>query len=297
MVLLYKCIVGTLVYVTTRSLSSFRGSCPDLGKWVNPVYVSVLRSDGRSRREAAIEEGILQDRALSHRLGGAGTLPDPISLRIRCLRYRLVSWTAPEFEQAEIEFTLHTVYSSAFDTVYNVPVALKKLARPFQNEMHATRTYRELRYLKHMKHENVRRLGLSGPDLSLGYRDNSLIHQHIHIHAHIHRSSVCWMSLHPLKHTRPSKTCTAFLFHSPISFYPPCPELYISKPACSGSWVEIYLTISIHNLSTHFAWRIGNWCFTCPMPFLLVLLPHPPPSHTTPTATWWHIWLVRTWTT
>lgn len=44
---------------------------------------------------------------------------------------------------------------SATDTVYNVKVALKKLARPFQSNVHAKRTYRELRLLKHMKHENI----------------------------------------------------------------------------------------------------------------------------------------------
>lgn len=41
-------------------------------------------------------------------------------------------------------------------------VAVKKLSRPFQSIIHAKRTYRELRLLKHMKHENV-----SGEKLSL----------------------------------------------------------------------------------------------------------------------------------
>ena len=36
-----------------------------------------------------------------------------------------------------------------------VKVAIKKLARPFQSAIHAKRTYRELRMLKHMQHENV----------------------------------------------------------------------------------------------------------------------------------------------
>ncbi|XP_055325056.1 mitogen-activated protein kinase p38b-like [Sitodiplosis mosellana] len=44
---------------------------------------------------------------------------------------------------------------SALDTNYNVRVAIKKLARPFQSAVHAKRTYRELRLLKHMNHENV----------------------------------------------------------------------------------------------------------------------------------------------
>lgn len=45
--------------------------------------------------------------------------------------------------------------SSAFDTKTGLRVAVKKLSRPFQSIIHAKRTYRELRLLKHMKHENV----------------------------------------------------------------------------------------------------------------------------------------------
>ncbi len=41
------------------------------------------------------------------------------------------------------------------DVKTGTKVALKKLARPFQSAVHAKRTYRELRYLKHLKHENV----------------------------------------------------------------------------------------------------------------------------------------------
>lgn len=37
----------------------------------------------------------------------------------------------------------------------NMKVAIKKLARPFQSAVHAKRTYRELRLLKHMDHENI----------------------------------------------------------------------------------------------------------------------------------------------
>lgn len=37
-------------------------------------------------------------------------------------------------------------------------VAVKKLSRPFQSIIHAKRTYRELRLLKHMNHENVSQL-------------------------------------------------------------------------------------------------------------------------------------------
>nr|CAH0110761.1 unnamed protein product [Daphnia galeata] len=44
---------------------------------------------------------------------------------------------------------------SAVDSRTENKVAIKKLARPFQSAIHAKRTYRELRLLKHMNHENV----------------------------------------------------------------------------------------------------------------------------------------------
>ncbi|XP_078588035.1 mitogen-activated protein kinase 14-like [Branchiostoma floridae x Branchiostoma japonicum] len=44
---------------------------------------------------------------------------------------------------------------SAFDQQSQHNVAIKKLARPFQSEIHAKRSYCELRLLKHMEHENV----------------------------------------------------------------------------------------------------------------------------------------------
>ncbi|XP_073327537.1 mitogen-activated protein kinase 12 [Pagrus major] len=44
---------------------------------------------------------------------------------------------------------------SAVDSRTRTKVAIKKLYRPFQSELFAKRAYRELRLLKHMKHENV----------------------------------------------------------------------------------------------------------------------------------------------
>jgi len=44
---------------------------------------------------------------------------------------------------------------SALDTNDNTKVAIKKLGRPFQSAIHAKRTYREVRMLIHMNHENV----------------------------------------------------------------------------------------------------------------------------------------------
>lgn len=50
---------------------------------------------------------------------------------------------------------IYIFFSSALDTKTGQKVAIKKLARPFQSAVHAKRTYRELRMLKHMNHENV----------------------------------------------------------------------------------------------------------------------------------------------
>ncbi|XP_022095985.1 mitogen-activated protein kinase 14A-like isoform X2 [Acanthaster planci] len=44
---------------------------------------------------------------------------------------------------------------SALDTKTGTSVAIKKLSRPFQSAIHAKRTYRELRLLQHMDHENI----------------------------------------------------------------------------------------------------------------------------------------------
>jgi len=44
---------------------------------------------------------------------------------------------------------------SATDTKSGNKVAIKKLGRPFQSAIHAKRTYREVRMLIHMNHENV----------------------------------------------------------------------------------------------------------------------------------------------
>eukprot|EP01135_Chromosphaera_perkinsii_P012150 Nk52_evm14s2596 gene=Nk52_evmTU14s2596 len=44
---------------------------------------------------------------------------------------------------------------SAFDTVLERNVAIKKVLKPFQTPIHSKRTYREIKLLLHMKHDNV----------------------------------------------------------------------------------------------------------------------------------------------
>jgi serine/threonine protein kinase len=57
--------------------------------------------------------------------------------------------------------TLHTDYaltrkvSSAKDQLTGQPVAVKKIMKPFSTPVLSKRTYRELKLLKHLRHENV----------------------------------------------------------------------------------------------------------------------------------------------
>uniref|UniRef100_A0A669E1G3 mitogen-activated protein kinase n=1 Tax=Oreochromis niloticus TaxID=8128 RepID=A0A669E1G3_ORENI len=66
-------------------------------------------------------------------------------------------WEVPERYQnlSPVGSGAYGSVCSAFDVKTNLKVAVKKLSRPFQSIIHAKRTYRELRLLKHMKHENV----------------------------------------------------------------------------------------------------------------------------------------------
>ncbi|XP_060713993.1 mitogen-activated protein kinase 14B isoform X2 [Tachysurus vachellii] len=66
-------------------------------------------------------------------------------------------WEVPERYQnlAPVGSGAYGSVCSAYDVKTGLKVAVKKLSRPFQSIIHAKRTYRELRLLKHMKHENV----------------------------------------------------------------------------------------------------------------------------------------------
>lgn len=45
--------------------------------------------------------------------------------------------------------------SAAYDAILDRNVAIKKLSRPFQNQTHAKRAYRELVLMKCVNHKNV----------------------------------------------------------------------------------------------------------------------------------------------
>ena len=71
------------------------------------------------------------------------------------------SWTATQYLLpffCGVRYVVNSSLSplrSAMDTELNKRVAVKKLTRAFDTSELAKRSYRELRILKHMKHENV----------------------------------------------------------------------------------------------------------------------------------------------
>ncbi|KAJ8257742.1 hypothetical protein GJAV_G00189180 [Gymnothorax javanicus] len=94
------------------------------------------------------------------------------SLKNSCDVHLMESRREPRFHREEINSTvwevptkyrcLKQIGTGAYGTVCSSindktkeKVAIKKLHRPFQSEIFAKRAYRELRLLKHMKHENV----------------------------------------------------------------------------------------------------------------------------------------------
>ncbi|XP_068169961.1 mitogen-activated protein kinase 12 isoform X1 [Antennarius striatus] len=89
------------------------------------------------------------------------------------------SWEVPERyrDLRQVGTGAYGTVCSAVDSRTGTKVAIKKLYRPFQTELFAKRAYRELRLLKHMKHENV--IGLLDvftADLSLDlFRDFYLV--------------------------------------------------------------------------------------------------------------------------
>lgn len=55
--------------------------------------------------------------------------------------------------------------SSAKDQLTGQAVAVKKIMKPFSTPVLSKRTYRELKLLKHLRHENVCAAGLKVPNI------------------------------------------------------------------------------------------------------------------------------------
>ncbi|XP_030671154.1 mitogen-activated protein kinase 11 isoform X2 [Nomascus leucogenys] len=124
--------VQDLVGRTHAWWSSPRGSFPASAEGVGPRGEAELGRRGRGRKAPR-----------PHLHGEAARGAPPGSTRVR-----------PPSDPCRRRLT-RPPSSSAYDARLRQKVAVKKLSRPFQSLIHARRTYRELRLLKHLKHENV----------------------------------------------------------------------------------------------------------------------------------------------
>lgn len=90
-------------------------------------------------------------------LESAGEAPVPLKEGFYRVELNKTVWEVPDRYQelTPIGTGAYGSVCSALDSKTDQRIALKKLARPFQTAVHAKRSYRELRYLKHLKHENV----------------------------------------------------------------------------------------------------------------------------------------------
>lgn len=70
--------------------------------------------------------------------------------KIRC--HNVVQLLSVWFTYTTMFFPFH---SAGYDAVLDRNVAIKKLSRPFQNQTHAKRAYRELVLMKCVNHKNV----------------------------------------------------------------------------------------------------------------------------------------------
>ncbi|TMS05933.1 Mitogen-activated protein kinase 12 [Larimichthys crocea] len=98
-----------------------------------------------------------------------------MSKRVRPGYYRQdvnkTTWEVPERyrDLKQVGTGAYGTVCSAVDSRTGTKVAIKKLYRPFQSELFAKRAYRELRLLKHMKHENyIHSAGIIHRDLKPG---------------------------------------------------------------------------------------------------------------------------------
>ncbi|XP_029630239.1 mitogen-activated protein kinase 14A isoform X1 [Salmo trutta] len=103
------------------------------------------------------------DRCFTHASEWLGTSPGPMCtapLQVQCVQHlsrsHVYSTSPGPMCTAPLQVPcVQHLSSSSYDVKSGLKMAVKKLSRPFQSIIHAKRTYRELRLLKHMKHENV----------------------------------------------------------------------------------------------------------------------------------------------
>ena len=84
------------------------------------------------------------------------SLTDVLPLKCRCIRAGMVRFPVFGSRSASANSTsTHISCSSAKDQLTGASVAIKKIMKPFSTPVLSKRTYRELKLLKHIQHENV----------------------------------------------------------------------------------------------------------------------------------------------
>jgi serine/threonine protein kinase len=70
--------------------------------------------------------------------------------------FNLLEWAhLDSYGMTSLSFRMDVDGSSAKDELTAQSVAIKKIMKPFSTPVLAKRTYRELKLLKHLRHENV----------------------------------------------------------------------------------------------------------------------------------------------
>lgn len=76
-------------------------------------------------------------------------------LEVNKTQAMIFEWECYKLIGSSIVILFIFFFSAAYDAVLDRNVAIKKLSRPFQNQTHAKRAYRELVLMKCVNHKNV----------------------------------------------------------------------------------------------------------------------------------------------
>ncbi|ULT94905.1 hypothetical protein L3Y34_003975 [Caenorhabditis briggsae] len=154
--LLASSSISSLIRGTRGHLNNFIES---VGNWLVPS------SSGRDDDVVSLDSCQSAYSPVRHQynsgIGGGGHLMEPSSIHVPDNYYSVTIGEAQmvvlkRYQNLRlIGSGAQGIVCSAFDTVRNEQVAIKKLSRPFQNVTHAKRAYRELKLMSLVNHKNI----------------------------------------------------------------------------------------------------------------------------------------------
>lgn len=153
--LLASSSISSLIRGTRGHLNNFIES---VGNWLVPS------SSGRDDDVVSLDSCQSVYSPVRHHLSsgiGGGILMEPSSIHVPDNYYSVTIGEAQmvvlkRYQNLRlIGSGAQGIVCSAFDTVRNEQVAIKKLSRPFQNVTHAKRAYRELKLMSLVNHKNI----------------------------------------------------------------------------------------------------------------------------------------------